>query len=117
MKTLKLTLAVTLATVMFNGFVSQVVAQADLEQEQNQELEVVCETGDYGQNVNCRATGTQEQSQRATLDGEPVVFKDGKLVKLHEVVDTGLDTNSLVVAFGTMVSGAAATVIKIKNKA
>lgn len=117
MKILKLTLATVMAVLLFDSFANKVGAQTTQEQNQNQELKVHCETGAYGQNINCWAEGSQEQSQELTLeDGTIVIYRDGRVIPVHQVVDTAVDPKTLTVLAGSLISGATATIIKLKSK-
>lgn len=114
MKTLKLMLALVLAGVVFSQFASPVLAATTVEQNQKQELEVVCEVGSYGQAVNCRAKGTQEQSQKAVVD-RMVVYRDGRVVPAHSVVNTGIDTPIALIGGMVMTLGVASVFAKVRK--
>lgn len=106
MKTLKLIAAIMVAGGVFSQFVSPVAAQTTAEQNQKQEMEVVCEVGAYGQAVNCRVKGTQEQNQKITTE-KMVVYRDGRVVPMHKVVDTGVEAPIALAAGLVMTAGAA----------
>jgi hypothetical protein len=93
MDTIKSLIAVALAAVMLNGFATTVVADGA---EAEAEAEVICETGSYGQNINCKAKSKAE----------------AKVVTRHEPVNTGLDTQGVAMAVGTVTTGAAAIAAK-----
>ena len=95
MNTVKSFIAVALAAVMLNGFAVMVSADGA---EAEADAEVTCETGDYGQNVNCKARGRAES----------------KVVVRHEPVDTGLNASGAALALGTVTTGAAAAVAKFR---
>jgi hypothetical protein len=114
MKTMKLFLAVILAGIVFTRFTSVVSAATTVEQNQKQELAVVCEVGSYGQAVNCRAKGTQEQNQKAVID-RAVVYRDGRVVPMHKVVDTGVDSQVLLFA-GMLLTLSSAVVFAAARK-
>ena len=103
MNTVKSIIAVALAAVMLNGFAVAVSAdEASAEAEAN--AEVTCETGDYGQNVNCKAKSDAKAKTVLTREGVPA----------HEAVDTGLDAQGIALAVGTVATGAAAAVAKFR---
>ncbi len=107
----KLALASVIAAGLMNAFVGQALAADTVSQNQKQELEVVCEVGAYGQATNCRAKGTQEQSQSVSLDRK-VVYINGRAVRAHKVVDTALDARTVLfasVVVLAMVAGLALT--------
>jgi hypothetical protein len=81
--------------VMLNGFAVLVSADG-AEAEAN--AEVVCETGDYGQAINCRAKGDAK----------------GKVVTRHEPVEAGLGAEGLALAVGMVTTGAAAVVARLR---
>lgn len=106
MKTLKFIAAIMVAGGVFSQFVSPVAAETTAEQNQKQEMEVVCEVGAYGQAVNCRVKGTQEQNQKITTE-KKVAYRDGRVVPMHKVVDTGVETPIALAAGLVMTAGAA----------
>lgn len=114
MKTLKLIAAVMVASGIFAQFVSPVAAQTTAEQNQKQEMEVVCEVGAYGQAVNCRVKGTQEQSQKIAVE-KMVVYRDGRVLPYHAVVDTGVEM-PIVLAAGLIMTVGAASVFARARK-
>jgi len=95
--------AVAVAAVMLNGYVAPVSAD-EVEVEANATAEVVCETGQYGQNVNCTAKSDSSASA--------IVKRDGVIT--HEVVDTGLDAQGIAMSVGTVVTGIVASVARIR---
>jgi hypothetical protein len=114
MKTLKLITALMIAGAVFSRFVSPVVAQTTAEQNQSQEVEVVCEVGAYGQAVNCRVRTTQEQDQRIATE-KMVVYRDGRVVPVHKAVDTGVEA-PIALAAGLMMTIGAASVFARSKK-
>jgi len=121
MKFAKLALASTLAALIMNIYKTPVNAQMNQEigQAQEQEFEVICETGEYGQTTTCRVVGSQEQVQYASQSADVVyIEKDGKLIAVprHDVVDTSLDMRTMLATSSTLVLGAIATILKIKNR-
>jgi len=79
---------------------------AEVEQSQNQELEteVVCETGSYGeQTCRAKARGEQEQSQYVRVLG------------VHQMADTALDSKGQIAAFGIMAIGGLMAINKFKK--
>jgi hypothetical protein len=126
MKLFKLISATALSTAVMLIMSSPVGAQV-VEQSQDLDLDtevsVSCTSGSYGQNLNCTAdasgSASGSQSQRVDLGGNRrVVFRaDGTPVFIHTAANTALDFNTMAVAMGTMLSGAAGAVIKIKSRA
>ncbi len=112
MKSIRLILGAVLATsVMLAGAVQSVSATDTLvDQEQEQKLKVTCEVGSYGQNTKCEAEGEQKQKQSVRVLGATTD-------RVHNVVDTSLDLNSILAAGGLMVSGVGAVVLKKKINA
>jgi len=110
----KLILATTIASGLLVGAMPTTALANSAEQNQKleQEFEVECTTGSYGQNSTCKAKGKQtgEQHQEFTL-------RNGKMIQKHKVLDTGLDTMSMATVTGVFATGAAAMVVKIKNRA
>lgn len=100
MNTVKTLIAAVLAAVLLNGFATTVSA-AGAEAEANSE--VVCETGTYGQNVNCKAK-SNAKAKVITREGVPV----------HKPAETGLDGAGIAAIAGTLVTGAAATVARFR---
>ncbi len=97
-------IAVAIAAVMLNGVATQVSAE-EIEVNANAKAEVVCETtGQYGQNTNCKAKSDSSASA--------IIKRDG--VVTHKVVDTGLDAQGIAMSVGTVVTGVAATVARIR---
>ena len=115
MKLTKLALATVLAAGLMSSFSTAAFAET-VSQNQKQELEVVCEVGAYGQTTNCRAKGTQEQSQNVTLDKTKVVYVRGKAVLGHKVVDTALDPKIMVLGSMVILAGIAALTLKAKTR-
>lgn len=109
MHSLKLILASALASSMLL-FGAMPALATTVDQEQNQELKVVCEVGSYGQNTKCTAEGKQYQKQSVKVLGATTD-------RVHHVVDTALDLNSLTAAGGLMLSGVGAVVLKRKINA
>lgn len=114
MKTFKLILAVILAGAVFSQFASIALAADTVEQNQKQDLEVICEVGAYGQAVNCKAKGHQEQSQKAVID-RVVVYRNGRVVPAHNVVNTGIDSSVALFA-GLVMTAGAASVFAVTRK-
>jgi hypothetical protein len=84
------------------------------EQSQSQEAQAECETetivGPYGQTTTrCKIDIKQEQEQK-------IVYVDQVEEKVHEPVDTALDSKMIVATMSTIASGAGAFIIKIKQK-
>jgi hypothetical protein len=107
----KLMTAATLATATLLAMPSTALAQTvSQDQSMNASARVVC-TGTYSQSCTAEASASGQQSQRVVYraDGTPVV--------IHDVINTGLDTATLATVAGTLVTGATAVVIKLKNRA
>jgi hypothetical protein len=104
MKMVKSLIAVAVAAVMLNGVATQVSAE-EVEVNANAKAEVVCETtGQYGQNTNCKA--------KSDASASAIIKRDG--VVTHQVVDTGLDAQGIAMSVGTVVTGIAATVARVR---
>jgi VCBS repeat-containing protein len=130
----KITLATTAAAVMALTAtpVSAQVAEQSQGQSQNvnasTNVNLNCNsTGSYGQ-FSCTASGSsnangsqsQNQSQRIDLGASSVRYvyrADGTRVAVHVPANTALDTKAMLAAIGTMMTGAAGLVTKIKNRA
>ena len=100
------------ATALSLSFLStgKVNAQAVQSQNLSTESRVNCNTGSYGQNVNCTAESNARGSQY-----QRIVYRNG--VAVHEPVNTALDAQSTAVAVTAMLSGVAGVIIKLKNRA
>lgn len=101
MKIVKSLLAVALAAVLFNGFVVAVSASTA---EANANAEVTCETGTYGQNVNCKANSNASAKAVVTRAGVPT----------HKVASTAVDAQGIAMIVGTLATGAAATIARFR---
>lgn len=99
MNIVKSLIAVAMAAVMLNGFV---VAVSAAEVEAN--AEVTCETGTYGQNVNCKAKSNAKAKAVITRKGVPT----------HPVAATGLDASGIALALGTVATGVTAAVARFR---
>jgi hypothetical protein len=125
MNLFKMISATALSAVVMAAVASPVGAQTvnqDQSMDVNSDVHVECTSGSYGQNLNCtvdaEANASGEQSQSVDLNGRRVVYRaDGTPVLVHQVANTALDTNTMIAAFGTIVTGAAGVVAKIKNRA
>jgi hypothetical protein len=105
---IKLMIATTVASALLMTVMATPVL-ADTTAEQNQNLEVECKTtsGSYGQaSAECHAKGEQKQK---------ITTREG--VKIHKVLETGLDSNTMSVVIGTLATGAVAAVAKRKLNA
>lgn len=131
MNIFKLISATALVTVLMVSVASATQGQV-VQQGQEQDFEadtdvsVTCTSGSYGQNLNCTAdadthvSGSQSQSQYVNLGGvnRRVAYRaDGTPVYIHDPANTALDIQAMAVAAGTMLTGAAGAVIKIKSRA
>jgi len=65
--------------------------------------ETICTTSSYGQ-VECVSTT------------DTTVTESGRLVKAHDMTDTGLDQTGLITTFGLMVTGSVIAINKFKNR-
>jgi hypothetical protein len=116
MQLTKLALATAIAGVVLTQFTTTAFAADTVNQGQNQQLEVVCDVGAYGQNTNCRATGSQSQNQSVTLDRNQVVYVNGRLVHVHHVVDTAMDPKMVILGSVILLAGVATLAIKAKTR-
>lgn len=108
--------ASTLAFALMVGlFVTPAMADTTAEQNQKleQEIEIKCETGAYGQNTKCEGKGKQTGEQSQKIKG---IFRNGKFIPAHQPVDTGLDGATLAVVAGLIVTGSAAAYVKFKTR-
>lgn len=101
MNTVKFFIAVAMAAVMLNGFV--VVVSADGAKAESKS-EVVCETGTYGQKVNCKATSSAKAKVVVTREGVPT----------HQVAATGLNAQGVAAVIGTVSTGLVATIARFR---
>jgi len=97
MKFIKSLLALSIVAIMFNSSVLTVLADGT-EAEAEANAEVICETGDYGQAINCKAKSDAS----------------AKVVTRHEPINTGLGAQGVAMAVGTIATGAAAVVAKFR---
>jgi len=108
MNVFKYIAATALALVLLTGIASPALANtAEQKQKLEQEFEVQCNSGSYGQTSTCKVLGKQfgEQSQKIAL-------RQG--IKPHKVADTALDFQTMT-AIGAIVStGIGAAVLKRK---
>ena len=115
MNKLKMISATALSAAVMAIMASPVGAQSvDITNDQN-----CSNTGAYGQ-VTCTIENEVEQKSKVVYKDtctEYTTRKDGTKVCVHPVENTALDTQTMVVAISTMLSGAAGVVIKIKNHA
>lgn len=102
----KLMTAFALALVLGLGLTGTVSADTSATQNQSLEQEIECKAEGYGQ-TKCYAKQKGEQSQKITT-------RDG--VKIHKVINTGLDTPVMTLALGTLTAGAAAAFVKFKQQ-
>lgn len=115
MSVTKLITAITLAAaLLIVAMPSQASANSiELNQDMNQEVEIECTSGSYGQNTTCKAKGTQSNSQT----GKVLAALDCKGKKCHIPAATGLDTLTLSAIFGTLALGTSAAIAKYKTQA
>ena len=105
MKMIQSLTAVAVAAVMLNSFATPVFAD-EVKAEAEANAEVTCETGTYGQNVNCKA--------KSSSSAKAIIKRDG--VSTHTVANTGLDGQGIALALGTVATGVAATVARVRIK-
>lgn len=108
--------ASTLALALMVGvFATPALADTSAEQNQKleQEVEIKCEVGAYGQNTKCEGKGKQTGEQSQKIKG---VFRNGKFIPAHEPADTGLDSMTLAAVTGLIVTGSAAAYVKFKTR-
>jgi len=103
MKMVKSLIAVAVAAVVLNGFVTPAMAD-QVEAEANASAEAVCETGQYGQQINCKT--------KSDASTRVVIKRDN--VAAHEVVNTGLDAQGIAMSLGTVATGIVATIARVR---
>ncbi|MGD9129300.1 MAG: hypothetical protein PVJ09_02325 [Candidatus Woesebacteria bacterium] len=128
MKKFRLVSALALAALMLSQASFPVLAQEqsqEAEQVQAQAQSAECRyvsSGAYGQDVElvCELDQAQVQAQRIsqeqTAEGETIIYVDGKPVKVHEPADTALDFKTSLAAITTLMGGAFASILKLKNR-
>lgn len=118
MTAFKMSLAALAATAVMALGAGQVQAQ-DMTQDQtlDQEIKIECETGAYGQTTTCTAEANQRGEQRQSILGvNPVVIlENGRVIRPHMMVDTGLNT-SLVLGASVLALAMAAAAFQISRK-
>jgi hypothetical protein len=115
----KLILATLLTVAAFSVAVQPTFANEETAAEQaqkqrlEQELEIKCETGAYGQTTTCYAKGKQvgEQEQRQKILAAQIGGR-----KVHVPVDTAIDMTTLMVVMTAAVAGFGATYALAKLK-
>lgn len=104
-------IALTLMTLV----AMPISAQGTQSQEMSQELEMECESSNYGQ-FRCWTTGEVSGEQFQKIGGQKYIFtKDGRLI--HKMADTGLDPLGMASVLGLMASGSVLAINKFKNRA
>ncbi|MEN8253050.1 MAG: hypothetical protein ABFQ62_01580 [Patescibacteria group bacterium] len=113
----------SVATALFALSATTVMAaeqSQDLDVSSNSDVEVRCEFGAYGQgtcDVDASSEASASGNQRQVLGATRVVYRsDGTAIRVHDVVDTGLDTQGLMAVASTLVTGSAVAIRKIKNR-
>jgi hypothetical protein len=108
MSIIRLMIATTVASaLLMTVMVTPVLADTTAEQNQNLDVECDVTSSSYGQSsANCRAKGEQRQ-----------LIKTREGLAVHKVLDTGLDSQTMSVVFGTLSAGALALVAKRKLNA
>lgn len=108
MKATALSLLVTLALLF--GAVTPALAEESVNDDDNsveqtqeleQDIEVHCTTGAYGQESVCDVEASQRGKQ-----SQKIVLRDGQVLGKHVMVDTALDTKTIALLAGLMVLGA-----------
>lgn len=113
-KAMKQIITITLSLSLF-GLVSVInptqirADEASQNQELEQECEVICETGAYGQDTSCTTKCYQHGEQEQTI-----TLRDGTVLAAHTPVETALDTKTSLVVAGLLASGLAAFVARKK---
>ncbi len=119
MSVTKLITATTVALALVMSMSSTALAETRQEQElsTSSNVKVECTAGSYGQSSTCKAEANASASGKQTqILGDAIVCRDGgKCFNPHKVVNTGMDTMTLVTVAGTVLSGAGAAVIKLKK--
>jgi hypothetical protein len=117
MNMLKLITALTLAATLMVVAMPSTASAETLEQKQKleQEVEIECTSGAYGQNTTCKAKGKQTGEQSQKMEG--YFNSKGQYIRRHKVANTGLDTMTLSAVAGTLMIGSAAAVAKFKTRA
>ena len=116
MQLTKLTLATAIAAVVLQAFNTPVLAADTVNQNEQQQFEVTCDVGAYGQNTNCHVTGSQSQNQSVTLDRNQVVYVNGRLIRVHHVVDTAMDPKMVILGSVILLAGVATMALKAKTR-
>lgn len=118
MSSLKLMTAITLATALMLVVMPERTSAQVMEQSQelnvNNSVKVNCTTGAYGQSSTCTAeasgSATGKQTQR-------IVYRaDGTAIVVHTPVNAGSDLPATAAAVGSLMTGAIAAVIQLKNR-
>lgn len=112
MSLIKLISALTIASALLVIAMPYQVSAETLEQSQTLEQEFECKVEGYG---IAKCYGKQRGEQHQKIEG----FRraDGKFIRVHKVVDTGVDGYTLATVAGTLVTGVGAAILKIKNRA
>ncbi|MFZ1721359.1 MAG: hypothetical protein WAU07_02530 [Microgenomates group bacterium] len=88
----------------------QAETEATQKQKLEQEIEIECEVGAYGQTSKCTAKAEQFGEQEQSIK-----FREGQVLgKTHSPADTALDAQTTATAALSMLSGVGALVIKRK---
>ncbi len=95
------------------AFANDTAAEQAQKQKLEQELEIKCETGAYGQPTTCYAKGKQlgEQEQRQRILAAQIGGK-----KTHKPADTAIDMTTLMVVMAAAVAGFGASYALAKLK-
>ena len=84
-------------------------AESSQEQELEQDCEVVCEVGAYGQDSTCTNKCYQKGTQKQTI-----TLGSGTVIKPHQPINTGMDMNTGSAIASLVMTGALATITRRK---
>jgi len=84
-------------------------SESTQEQELIQECKLQCETGAYGQDINCTNECYQKGIQKQTI-----TLSDGTVIYSHEAVNAGLDISTTSAIASLVIAGTLATITRRK---
>ena len=84
-------------------------AEASQEQELEQQVEVDCTAGAYGQESTCEVDAYQKGTQKQTI-----TLNDGTVIKSHEPVNAGLDMSTGIAVASLTATGVTAIITRRK---
>jgi hypothetical protein len=99
-KMTKLATAALLTFVLMTFFAIKAEAQQTQTIDQDNNVTVNCTNGAYGQN-NCSSTITNNASNSQS-NTQYVQRANGELIPVHETVNTGMDTQTIIAAISTL---------------